>query len=65
MQDINSMTEQERDKEIARLQAIIDGRTKADLLLRAYNKWFLEFIRNCMVVAAPFYLVARFIQIAG
>jgi uncharacterized membrane protein len=53
------MTEQEHEKEIARLQAIIDGQKKADLLLRASYKWFLEFIRNCMIVAALFYLAQR------
>jgi hypothetical protein len=53
------MTEQNHEKEIAKLQAIIDDHKKADLLLRASYKWFLEFIRNCMVVAALFYLAQK------
>jgi hypothetical protein len=53
------MAEQDYEKEIARLQAIIDKQKKADLLNRAFYKWFLEFIRNCMVVAALFYLARR------
>jgi hypothetical protein len=60
MQDIQpEMTDEEREKEIARLLAIIEGQKKADLLLRSFYKWFLEFIRNCMVVAALYYLAQK------
>lgn len=57
--DFQSMTEAERKKEIARLEAIIEGKKKSDVILRASYKWFLEFIRNCMVVAALFYLAQK------
>jgi hypothetical protein len=47
------------EKEIARLTAIIEAPVKAALTLRALYKWILEFLRNCMVVAALFYLAQK------
>jgi hypothetical protein len=53
------VNEEEREKEIARLTAIIERQKNADVLIRASYKWFLEFLRNCMVVAALFYLAQK------
>jgi hypothetical protein len=53
------VTEEEEQKEIARLTAIIENQKKAESILRASYKWFLDFIRNCMVVAALFYLAKQ------
>jgi hypothetical protein len=53
------MAEEERQREIARLTEIIERPKKANILSRDVYKWFLEFVRNCMVVAALFYLARR------
>jgi hypothetical protein len=53
----NEMSEDE--KEIARLTAIIEAPKIANLIIRAVSKWVLEFLRNCMVVAALAYLAQK------
>jgi hypothetical protein len=51
--------EAERQAEIARLTEILERPVKANLLGRAIHKWFLEFVRNALVVATLFYLARR------
>jgi hypothetical protein len=53
------LTEEERQKEIARLVELLERPVKANLTMRAFYKWFLEFVRNAMVVAALFFLARR------
>jgi hypothetical protein len=53
------MNDEERDKEIARLTALLEHQKKAITLGRAIYKWILEFVRNCMVIASLFYLARR------
>lgn len=53
------MSEEERQREIARLTELIERPKRANILGRAICKWILEFVRNCMVVAALFYLARR------
>jgi hypothetical protein len=53
------LTEEERQKEIARPVELLERPVKANLTMRAFYKWFLEFVRNAMVVAALFFLARR------
>jgi hypothetical protein len=53
------MDDEDREKEIARLTEILERPKKASIINRAIYKWVLEFVRNCMVVAALFYLARR------
>jgi uncharacterized membrane protein len=53
-----TMKEEER-KEIERLTALLEAPKKANVALRSWYKLFLEYIRNCMVVAALFYLAQK------
>jgi uncharacterized membrane protein len=56
---VEGMSDEEREKEIARLTELYERPEKANILGRALCKWILEFVRNCMVVAALFYLARR------
>jgi hypothetical protein len=56
---LDGMNDEEREKEIVRLTALLEHQKKAITLSRAMYKWILEFVRNCMVVAALFYLARR------
>jgi hypothetical protein len=53
------MNDEEREKEIARLTERAELAVKANLLSRAIHKWFLEFVRNGLVVATLFFLARR------
>lgn len=53
------MSDEENAREIARLTAIIENQQRARSLLKASYKWFLELLRNCMVVAALFILAQK------
>jgi hypothetical protein len=53
------MTEEERQKEIARLTELLERPKKANLINRAIYKWVLELLRNCMVVAALFLIATK------
>ena len=53
------MNDEETLREIARLTELVERPNKANILLRQFYKWVLEFVRNCMVVAALFYLARR------
>jgi hypothetical protein len=50
---------EEHEKEIVRLTKLIERPVKTALTLRIGYKWTLEFLRNCMVVAALFVLAKR------
>jgi hypothetical protein len=53
------MNEEERQKENERLVERFERQKKANLANREIYKWFLEFFRNCMVVAALFFLANK------
>jgi hypothetical protein len=53
------MNEEERQKEIARLTELLEAPVKANLANRAICRWLLEFVRNCMVVAALLFLARK------
>ena len=59
MKDIEGLSEAERQKEVERLTELLERPVKANLAVRAIYRWFLEFLRNCMVVAALFYVARR------
>jgi hypothetical protein len=56
---LEGMSPEERDKAIARLTEKFELQKKAVTQSRAFYKWLLEFVRNCMVVAALVELADR------
>jgi hypothetical protein len=59
LKESDDMSEAERQKEIERLNELSDRQKKANVSLRGLYRWVLEFLRNCMVVAAVFYLAEK------
>lgn len=53
------MDEEERQREIARLTELLEQPIKANIANRTIARWILEFVRNCMVVAALLYLARK------
>jgi hypothetical protein len=53
------LTEEEPQKEIARLTEKLKRTVQANLTSRAIHKWLLEFVRNGLVVATLFFLARR------
>lgn len=55
----DGLSEEELSAEIARLTEILERERVANITNRAIYRWYLDFLRNCMVVAALYYLAEK------